>query len=125
MLRRIGFDGHQLSVDAYQSSNKKRYSSWLVDDKGEIRLWREDDTIPLDCNKPFTTADFPLARLPELIAGAPALIPPMAQASIKNVSIYRSGFCSTPHVIIQIEDERGYGNVEYDQRGKLVSAAIQ
>jgi hypothetical protein len=60
-----------------------------------------------------------------MIAGAPALIPPMAQGSVTNVHIYRSGLCGAPHVYIGIEDERGYGNVEYDGRGRLVDAAVQ
>jgi hypothetical protein len=124
-FKHISIDHEQLSVDVFQPANKKRVSTWLVDDDGAIKLWREDDTIPFDCNKPFTTSDFPLARLPDMIAGAPALIPPMAQAEVKDVAIYRSGFCGQPHVFIKVEDERGYGNVEYDQRGKLVSAEIQ
>ncbi|WP_395683421.1 hypothetical protein [Dokdonella sp.] len=125
-FRHISIDASQLAVDVFRPDNRKKVATWLVDaENGGIRLWREDETMVLDCNKPFATADFPLAQLPALIAGAPALIPPMAQASIKNVAIYRSGFCGKPHVFIQIEDERGYGNVEYDQRGKLVSAEIQ
>ena len=125
-FRHISIDASQLAVDVFRPDNRKKVATWLVDAaNGGIRLWREDETMVLDCNKPFATADFPLAQLPALIAGAPALIPPMAQASIKNVAIYRSGFCGKPHVFIQIEDERGYGNVEYDQRGKLVSAEIQ
>lgn len=125
-FRHISIDASQLAVDVFRPDNRKKVATWLVDaENGGIRLWREDETMMLDCNKPFAASDFPLAQLPSLIAGAPALIPPMAQASIKNVAIYRSGFCGKPHVFIQIEDDRGYGNVEYDQRGKLVSAEIQ
>jgi len=125
-FRHISIDASQLAVDVFRPDNRKKVATWLVDaENGGIRLWREAETMMLDCNKPFAASDFPLAQLPALIAGAPALIPPMAQASIKNVAIYRSGFCGKPHVFIQIEDERGYGNVEYDQRGKLVSAEIQ
>ena len=125
-FRHIGIDARQLAVDVFRPDNRKKVATWLVDaENGGIRLWREDETMMLDCNKPFAAADFPLALLPALIADAPGLIPPMAQASIKSVAIYRSGFCGKPHVFIQIEDERGYGNVEYDQRGKLVSAEIQ
>jgi len=125
-FRHISIDASQLAVDVFRPDNRKKVATWLVDaENGGIRLWREDETMMLDCNKPFAASDFPLAQLPALIAGAPALIPPMAQASIKNVAIYRSGFCGKPHVFIQIEDDRGYGNVEYDQRGKLVSAEIQ
>jgi hypothetical protein len=124
-FKHIRFDKTQLSVDLLQPSDKKRVSTWLVDESGAIKLWHEDDTIPFDCNKPFTTADFPLASLPQMIASAPSMIPPLARGWVKDVAIYRSGFCGAPHVIIQIEDERGYGNVEYDQKGKLVSAEIQ
>jgi len=125
-FRHISIDASQLAVDVFRPDNRKKVATWLVDaENGGLRLWREDETMMLDCNKPFAASDFPLAQLPALIAGAPALIPPMAQASIKNVAIYRSGFCGKPHVFIQIEDDRGYGNVEYDQRGKLVSAEIQ
>ena len=60
-----------------------------------------------------------------MIAGAPALIPPMAQGWVKSVHIYRSGLCGAPHVYIEIEDDRGFGNVEYDGRGKLISAEVQ
>jgi hypothetical protein len=49
----------------------------------------------------------------------------MAQGWVKNVHIYRSGLCGSPHVFIEIEDERGFGNVEYDGRGKLISAQVQ
>lgn len=125
-FRHISIDASQLAVDVFRPDNRKKVATWLVDgENGSIRLWREDDTMMLDCNKPFAAADFPLAQLPTLIAAAPGLVPPMPQATVKNVAIYRSGFCGKPHVFIQIEDERGYGNVEYDQRGKLVSAEIQ
>jgi hypothetical protein len=49
----------------------------------------------------------------------------MAEGWVKGVSVYRSGLCGAPHVYIEVEDERGYGNVEYDARGKLISAAVQ
>ncbi|HKE47654.1 MAG TPA: hypothetical protein VKB52_06290 [Rhodanobacteraceae bacterium] len=124
-FKHIRVDKEQLSMDVFSPSNKKRVATYLVDNKGEIRLWREDDTIPFDCNKPFSASDVPIAQLPAMIAGAPALIPPMAQGWVKDVSIYRSGLCGAPHVYIQVEDDRGYGNVEYDQRGRLVSAEVQ
>ncbi|MGN6519798.1 MAG: hypothetical protein ACTHK2_10280 [Dokdonella sp.] len=126
----LGFEhislGHtQLSMDVFQPANRKRVSTWLVGEDGAIKLWREDDTIPFDCNKPFTTADFPLAQLADLIAAAPAQIPSMPQAEVKDAAVRRSGLCGRPHVYIRIEDERGYGNVEYDERGRLGSAEIQ
>ena len=124
-FKHISIDKTQLSVDVFRPANKKRVSTYIVDDDGSIKLWREDDTIPFDCNKPFAVADIPAAGLPEMIAGAPALIPPMAQGWVKNVHIYRSGLCGSPHVYIEIEDGRGYGNVEYDGRGKLISAAVK
>ena len=124
-FKHIRLDKEQLSMDVFVPSNKKRIATYIVESNGEIRLWREDDTIPFDCNKPFAAADVPLAQLPQMIAGAPALIPPMVQGWVKNVSIYRSGLCGSPHVYIEIEDDRGYGNVEYDGRGKLVSAEVQ
>jgi len=124
-FKHIGIDRTQLSVDVFQSANRKRVSTWLVGDDGAIKLWREDDTIPFDCNKPFAAGDFPLAQLPDLVADAPSRIPPMPQAQVKDVAVYRSGLCGRPHVYIKLEDERGYGNVEYDERGRLVSAQIQ
>ncbi len=124
-FKHISVDKEQLSMDVFEPSNKKRVATYIVESNGSIKLWREDDTIPFDCNKPFAAADVPLAQLPAMIAGAPALIPPMAQGWVKNVHIYRSGLCGSPHVYIEIEDERGYGNVEYDGRGKLISAAVQ
>jgi len=124
-FKHISVDKEQLSVDVFEPSNKKKVASYIVESDGEIKLWREDDTIPFDCNKPFAAADVPIAQLPAMIAGAPALIPPMAQGWVKNVHIYRSGLCGSPHVYIEVEDDRGYGNVEYDGRGKLISAAVQ
>jgi hypothetical protein len=124
-FKHISVDKEQLSVDVFSPSNKKRVASYIVETDGTIKLWREDDTIPFDCNKPFAAADVPIAALPAMIAGAPALIPPMAQGWVKNVHIYRSGLCGAPHVYIEIEDDRGYGNVEYDGRGKLISAEVQ
>jgi hypothetical protein len=124
-FKHISVDKEQLSVDVFESANKKRIASWIVESDGEIKRWREDDTIPFDCNKPFAAGDVPIAQLPAMIAGAPALIPPMAQGWVKNVHIYRSGLCGAPHVYIEIEDDRGYGNVEYDGRGKLISAEVQ
>lgn len=124
-FKHISIDKTQLSVDVFEPSNKKRVASYIVDDDGSIKLWREDDTIPFDCNKGFAAGEIPLAQLPAMIAGAPALIPPMAQGWVKNVHIYRSGLCGSPHVYIEIEDDRGYGNVEYDGRGKLISAEVQ
>ena len=124
-FKHISIDKTQLSLEVFQPTNKKRAATYIVDSDVAIKLWREDDTIPFDCNKPFAVADFPVAGLPEMIAGAPALIPPMAQGWVKNVHIYRSGLCGSPHVYIEIEDDRGYGNVEYDGRGKLISAAVQ
>ena len=124
-FKHISVDRTQLSVDVFPPSGKKRVATWIVASDGGIRLWREDDTIPLDCNKPFAAGDVPIAQLPAMIAGAPALIPPMAAGSVRNVHIYRSGLCGAPHVFIEVEDERGYGNVEYDNRGKLVRAEVQ
>ncbi len=124
-FKHINVDQRHLSVDLLPATKRKRVATWLVDEDGAMRLWREDDTIPLDCNKPFATGDFPLAQLPALIGDAPTRIPPMPQAQVTSVSVYRSGLCGKPHVYIKLEDDRGYGNVEYDQRGKLVSAEIQ
>jgi hypothetical protein len=124
-FKHISVDKEQLSVDVFEPNNKKRVASWIVESGGEIKLWREDDTIPFDCNKPFAAGDVPIAQLPAMIAGAPALIPPMAQGWVKSVHIYRSGLCGSPHVYIELEDDRGYGNVEYDGHGKLIRAEVQ
>jgi hypothetical protein len=124
-FKHISVDKDQLSVDVFAPGKQKRVASWIVENDGEIRLWREDDTIPFDCNRPFAAADVPIAQLPAMIAGAPALIPPMAQGWVKSVHIYRSGLCGAPHVFIEVEDDRGYGNVEYDGHGRLIGAAVQ
>src|SRR5262249_35451791 len=50
-FKHISVDKEQLSVDVFSPSNKKRVASWIVESDGEIKLWREDDTIPFDCNK--------------------------------------------------------------------------
>jgi hypothetical protein len=125
-FKHIGIDGTQLSMHVFSPTNRKRVLTYLVDgDDGAIKLWHEEDTIPFDCNKAFAAADLPLDRLPDMIASAPAMIPPLSQGWVKDVSIYRSGLCGAPHIYIKVEDERGYGNVEYDARGKLISAAVQ
>jgi hypothetical protein len=124
-FKHISVDKEQLSVDVFVPNKKKRVATWIVESGGEIKLWREDDTIPFDCNKPFAASDVPIAQLPAMITGAPALIPPMAQGRVKSVHIYRSGLCGSPHVYIEVEDDRGYGNVEYDGHGKLISAEVQ
>jgi hypothetical protein len=124
-FKHISVDKDQLSMDVFAPNSRRRVATWIVERDGAIRLWREDDTIPLDCNKPFAAADVPIAQLPAMIAGAPALIPPMAQGRVKSVHLYRSGLCGAPHVFIEVEDERGYGNVEYDDRAKLVRAEVQ
>jgi hypothetical protein len=124
-LKHISIDKEQLSLDLFEANNKKRIATWLVESDGEIKRWREDDTIPFDCNKPFASSDLPIAQLPAMIAGAPALIPPMAHGWVRNVHIYRSGLCGAPHVFIEVEDDRGYGNIEYDQHGKLIRAEVQ
>jgi len=124
-IKHLRFDAKSLSLDVFAPSAKKRIATWIVDEDGAIRKWREDDTIPFDCNKPFAPREIPLAQLPAMVAGAPALIPPMAQGWVKGVSIYRSGLCGAPHIYIEIEDDRGFGNVEYDARGKLIAAGVQ
>ena len=124
-IKQVRFDAKSLSLDVFPPNTKKKIATWIVDDDGAIRKWREDDAIPFDCNKPFAPGEIPLAQLPAMVAGAPALIPPMAQGWVKGVSIYRSGLCGAPHVYIEVEDDRGFGNVEYDARGKLVSAGVQ
>jgi len=124
-FKHVSVDKDQLSVDIFPPNGKKRVASWIVESDGEIKLWREDDTIPFDCNKPFAAADAPIAQLPAMIASAPSLIPPMAQGWVKSVHIYRSGLCGSPHVFIEVEDDRGYGDVEYDGHGRLISAAVK
>ncbi len=67
-----------------------------------------------------------LERLPELIAGAPALIPPLARGTVHSVHIQRGIVdCDAPYISIDIEDERADGNVEYSARGKLRHAEVK
>jgi hypothetical protein len=124
-FKHLSIDATQLSVDVFPPGSKKRVATWLVDADGSLRLWREEETIALDCNKPFSAADFPLKRLPELIAAAPGLIPAMPNSTVKNVHISRGVFCNAPRIQIQIEDDRGYGDIEYDAKGKLVKAEVR
>ena len=124
-FKHIGIDATQLSVEVFPPGTKKRVATWLVNDDGDLRLWHEDDTIAFDCNKPFAAKDIALARLPELIAAAPGLIPAMPGAAVKNVHITRGVFCNAPSIDIQIEDERGYGDIEYDAKGKLIKAEVR
>jgi len=124
-FKHIGIGATQLSVELFPPGKKKHVATWLVDADGGMRLWREDDTVAFDCNKSFSTADIPLKRLPELIGAAPGQIPAMPGSMVKNVHITRGVFCNAPRIEIQVEDERGYGNVEYDANGKLVKAQVQ
>jgi hypothetical protein len=41
------------------------------------------------------------------------------------VHITRGVFCNAPSIDIQIEDERGYGDIEYDAKGKLIKAEVR
>jgi hypothetical protein len=100
-------------------------ATWLVDAEGGLRLWHEDDGPGAWCRKTFAASEVPLASVPAMIAQAPASIPAMVEGRVTNVTIRRSGSCGKPHVYIKLEDERGYGNVEYDQRGNLLRAEIQ
>jgi hypothetical protein len=124
-LHLVDIDRQQLSVVLAQPRGRMDRATWLVDAQGGLRRWHEDDGPSAWCRKTFALADVPLAGLPAMIAQAPALIPPMAESRVANVTIRRSGTCGKPHVYIKLEDERGYGNVEYDQRGKLLRAEIQ
>jgi hypothetical protein len=125
-FKHISIDATQLSVELLQQAKRKRVATYIVDDEGgSIRLWHEADAIAFDCNKPFFRSDIPLARLPAMIASAASLIPPMERGSVKSVHIRRSGICGAPHIYIEVEDDRGYGDVEYDGRGKLVSALVR
>jgi len=124
-FKHIGIGATQLSVDVFPPATRKRVATWLFDDTGGMRLWREDETIALDCNKPFGAADIPLKHLPELIAAAPGLIQSMPEAAVKSVQITRGVFCNAPHIQIQVEDDRGYGDIEYDGKGKLVKAEVR
>lgn len=124
-LHLVDIDRQQLSVVLAQPRGRMDRATWLVDAEGGLRLWHEDDGPSAWCRKTFATADVPLAGLPAMIAQAPTLIPPMEGSRVANVTIRRSGSCGKPHVYIKLEDERGYGNVEYDQHGKLLRAEIQ
>lgn len=124
-LHLIDIDRQQLSVIVAQPRGRMDRATWLVDAEGGLRLWHEDDGPGAWCRKTFGATEVLLASLPAMIAQAPASIPPMTESRVANVTIRRSGSCGKPHVYIKLEDERGYGNVEYDQHGKLLRAEIQ
>jgi hypothetical protein len=120
----IDIDRDQLSVVLAQRDGKER-ATWLVGKDGSLRLWHVDSGPSAWCRKPFTPTDVQLAGLPGMIDQAPTLIPPMATSRVVDVTIRRSDACGRPHVYIKLEDERGFGNVEYDARGTLLRAEIQ
>lgn len=120
----IDIDRDQLSVVLAQRGGKER-ATWLVGTDGSLRLWHVDRGPGAWCRKPFTTTDVELADLPAMIEQAPTLIPPMAASRVVDVTIRRSDSCGKPHVYIKLEDDRGYGNVEYDPRGNLLRAEVQ
>lgn len=123
-FKRIDIDRVQLSVDLVQPARRRRVATWIVERDGGLRLWREADVVALDCNRPFAAGDVALAHLPSLIATAATLLPPMPGATVKSVVVRRSGLCGQPHIYIRLEDERGYGTIEYDPHGRIVEARI-
>ena len=124
-LQHIGIYEDSLNVDVYSTKNRKRLTSYRFDEQGAI-VGEEKETPDGDCRKPFSTSDFVLERLPELIAGAPALIPPLARGTVHSVHVQRGIVdCDAPYISIDIEDERADGNVEYSARGKLRHAEVK
>jgi hypothetical protein len=124
-LQHIGIYEDSLSVDVYSTKNRKRMMRYSFDAEGAIR-GEEQETPDTDCKKPFSTSDFVLDRLPDLIAGAPAQIPPLARGTVHSVHIQRGIVdCDAPYISIDIEDERADGNVEYSARGKLRHAEVK
>jgi len=124
-LQHIGIFEDSLHVDVYSSKNRKRMMRYDFDADGAIR-GEEKETPDGDCKKPFSTGDFVLDRLPDLIAGAPAQIPPLARGTVHSVHIQRGIVdCDAPYISIDIEDERADGNVEYSARGKLRHAEVK
>ena len=124
-LQHIGIFADSLHVDAYATKDRKRVTSYNFDAQGAIRS-EDKDTSDADCRKPFTTRDFVFERLPEMIAGAPSLIPPLAGGWVHSVHIQRGIVdCDAPYISIDVEDDRANGNVEYSARGKLRRAEVK
>ncbi len=124
-LQHIGIFADSLHVDVYATKNRKRTTSYNFDAQGAIRV-EEKETSDADCRKPFTTRDFVFERLPEMIAGAPGLIPPLARGWVHSVHIQRGIVdCDAPYISIDVEDDRANGNVEYSARGKLRRAEVK
>lgn len=124
-LQHIGIFADSLYVDVYATKDRRRMTNYSLNVQGAIRS-EDKDTFDADCKKPFTTRDFVFGRLPELIAGAPGLIPPLARGWVHSVHIQRGIVdCDAPYISIDVEDERANGHVEYDARGKLREARVK
>lgn len=80
-----------------------------------------------ECKRPFTVNDFPLARLPELAAQAPASIPPMRAGWTGGVVIGPSvlGCRKPPTLRFRVEDERASGRVVMDGQGRVLEAEVK
>lgn len=123
-LLAIRVDPRNASVDLQPAGDTRRIATWSLWADGRIEPFHERQSFPGECRKPFAPGDFPLASLPVLLGDALTRLPAMPNARLKDLAIRRGGICGGLQLQIEVEDERGYGLVEYDARGRFVTARI-
>ncbi|WP_347261718.1 hypothetical protein [Rudaea sp.] len=128
-LYAVLIDTDMLRIETFEAgSRNKKKREWIFDADTGLRAAQDTSELAdIQCDRPFTTVDFAFGQLSDLIARAPATIPPMANGHVSHVRIDRSSReCRKPPLIqVTIEDERGYGDAIYDARGKLLEAKVR
>ena len=124
-LKSVVIDEDQVSVDLFRKDRGRHYFTYLLAADGGIKLWREDDSIMLDCNKPFAPGEAPFANLGDLVARALVAIGPMQDPYVTSAHVSRNFGCGRTEVVVYTEDERAKGRVVFDDRGRQREAEIQ
>lgn len=124
-LKSVVIDEDQVSVDLFRKDSGRHYFTYLLAADGGIKLWREDDSIMLDCNKPFAPGEAPFANLGDLVARALVAIGPMQDPYVTSAHVSRNFGCGRTEVVVYTEDERAKGRVVFDDRGRQREAEIQ
>jgi hypothetical protein len=125
-FKTLQFDHERLSASVFLPDNRKRIAAWTMDVRGAFALSREDDTIFMDCNKPFSANNIAavMDRLPQLVAEAPDQLPGIARAHVTGVRIDRRFICGAPEVTVQVEGDNDSGSVEYEMSGKRIAVTL-
>jgi len=126
VYKTLQFNHDHLFVNVFLPSNKKRVAAWTMDEHGAFAISREDDTIFMDCNKPFSANDIAavMDRLPQLVAEAPDQFQGIDRPHVTGVRIDRRFICGAPEVTVQVEGDNDSGSVEYEMSGKRITATL-